>query len=238
MESKTRSRIVWSVIAVIALGFVTLNWGLPALIGGLTSVSNLKPKPSSAAVIQDAAIAPPVLNIPFEATNSATIYINGYATPNAKVEIYIDDELKSTIQSESSGNFSTPSIPLNLGSNSIYGVTLDDNNRKSLPSKAIRVLFNNEKPKLELKEPADGTEIKGGDKKVKVIGSTDSQNSVTVNGSTVILNGDGGFFTEVGLNDGDNTIKVVSLNQFKNSTVIERIVKYSPEAAASPSPSP
>lgn len=228
MESKTRNRIIWTIIGVVLLGFITINWGLPALIGGLSSVNNLKPKPSAKVVEQDAAISPPVLNIPYEATNSASITIHGYATPESTVEIYLDDELKTAVKVEPGGNFLSDPISLNLGSNSIYGITLDNNQKKSLPSKSIKLLYNNEKPKLELKEPGEGIEIHGGDKKVRVSGSTDSQNSIMVNGSTVILNGDGGFFTEVNLNDGDNTIKVTATNQFNNSTTIERIVKYTP----------
>jgi hypothetical protein len=226
LEKKTRSRVVIAVIMVVLLGVFLINWGLPALIGALGSINNLKPKPTVSKATTDEAVAPPVLNIPFEATNSAMLSLKGYTTADAKVEIYVDEEIKSTAQAEGNGSFST-SVALSVGNNNIYGITVDGD-KKSLPSKTIRLLYSDEKPDLKLNEPPDNHEIKGGDKKVRVSGKTETQNSVTVNGSTVILNGDGGFLTELNINEGENVIKVMATNQFNNSTEIERKVKYSP----------
>ncbi len=97
-----------------------------------------------------------------------------------------------------------------------------------MPSKVIKLIFNNEKPQLEIFEPTDGAQIKGGDKKVKVVGKTENLNSVSVNGLTVIVNNDGGFTIEVPLNDGDNTISIVVTNNVGNSTQIEKKVTYTP----------
>ena len=94
-------------------------------------------------------------------------------------------------------------------------------------SKNIKVYFNNEKPKLEVSSPSDNQEIKGGDKKIRVTGNTDPQNTVAINGASVIVNGAGDFASDVTINDGDNTITIVTTNSFGNSTSIDRKVKYS-----------
>jgi hypothetical protein len=215
-RSKARNRIIIAIISVIALGYFSLTWGLPALIGGLTYITHFNSKPiTKVASDEDIAIPPPVLNIPFESTNSASLLINGYTTPDTKVEIYMDDDLKTTVDVKSDGSFSTDP-------KTVVG------DKKSLFSKNIKVYFNNEKPKLDVSSPTDNQEIKGGDKKIRVTGNTDSQNTVSINGSSVIVNGAGDFATDLNINEGDNTITIVATNQFNNSTSVERKVKYSP----------
>lgn len=227
-RNKARNRIILAIIAVIFLGYFFLTWGLPALIGGLTYVTHFNSKPVVKDVSEeDIAIPPPVLNIPYEATNTATIAINGYTTPDTKVEIYLDDELKTTVDVKSDGSFQTSELALAIGTNNIYGKTIIGD-KKSLDSKNIKLYFDSEKPKLDLSAPTDNQEIKGGDKKVRVAGSTDPQNSVAVNGSTIIVNGAGEFASDVSINEGDNTVTVTVTNRFGNTSSTERKVKYSP----------
>lgn len=234
-ESKAKQRLIFNLVFITVLIFVFFNWGLPFIIGSLSFLNKSKPAQISEDIKVDEAIAPPVLYIPFEATNSSTLIISGYAKPLSKIEIYIDEELKSQISTDSEGKFTTGSLLLNLGTNNIYALTINDSDEKSLPSKNIKVFYNNEKPVLEVSEPIDGAEIKGGDKKVKVAGKTDPNNSVTINGATVIVNSAGNFQTEIVLTDGDNVLKIVSSNNFGNNNSIERKVKYTPQ---DPSPSP
>ena len=214
-------------------------WGLPFIIGQLSFLNKRETPIDASSLKIDEAIAPPVLYIPFEATNSASLPISGYAAPLSKVEIYIDDEIKSQTATDTEGKFTSIPLSLNLGTNNIHAVTISDSDKKSLPSKNIRLYYSSEKPQLEISEPGDGVEISGGDKKVKVAGITDPNNSVTINGSTVIVDSEGNFQTVIALNDGDNTVTVIASNSFGNNNQLQRIVRYSSqEPSPSPSPSP
>lgn len=235
-ESKARNRLIITLVVIIGLIFIFFTWVLPFIIGHLSFLNSYKSKDSAEVVTIDEAIAPPVLFIPYEATNSASIPISGYATPLSKIEVYINDSLKAAINSDADGKFTTDQVGLEDGTNNIYAVTLNDAGKKSLPSKTIRLLYSNDKPILSVSEPADGTEIRG-DKKVKVAGKTDPNDTVTINGSTAIVNSDGIFETFVPLNDGDNTLTIVAANSFGNNTQTTRLVKFIPQDA-SPSPSP
>ncbi|HLC88336.1 MAG TPA: hypothetical protein VJG66_04770 [Patescibacteria group bacterium] len=238
-ESKAKKKLILNLVIVVVLIYVFFNWGLPFLVGNLSFLNKYKSVKPVEEVKIDEAIAPPVLYVPFEATNSASLAINGYATPLSRVEIYLDDELKSQTTTDSEGKFTTDQISLNLGNNNIHALTINDKDKKSLPSKTIKLYYSNEKPTLEVSEPADGAEIKGGDKKVKVSGKTDPNNSVTVNGSTVIVNSEGNFQTQININDGDNVITIVSSTNFGTTNKLERRVKYTPQdPSPSPSPSP
>jgi hypothetical protein len=197
-------------------------------VGGLTYITHFNSKPVVKNTSdEDIAIPPPVLNIPYEATNTATIAINGYTTPDTKVEIYLDDELKNTTDVKSDGSFQTSDISLSIGTNNIYGKTIMGD-KQSLESKTIKLYYDSEKPKVDITSPTDNQEIKGGDKKIRVAGNTDPQNSITINGSTVIVNGAGDFATDVNINEGDNTLTITVTNRFGNSTSVERKVKYLP----------
>lgn len=227
-EKKIKQNIVLVVILSIIIIYALLNWGLPLLIDSLSLFKGLQSKTETVKALEDAAIAPPFLNIPFEATNSATIDIQGYASPNLKIEIYVDDNLKTTVQTDSEGNFKAENILLELGINNIYGKTVNEEGAKSLSSKNIKVIYSNDRPTLEISEPGDGSQIKGGDKKVKVSGKTDPDSSVTVNSISAIIRNDGTFSTEVNINDGDNIITVVATNSVSNSSKVERKVNYAP----------
>ncbi len=227
-EQKSQKRIIWNVVFTIVVLYLIFFWGLPALIGGLSIFNRFKPNQSPPpAALENATLAPPVLNIPFEATNSAQIKIPGYATPNTKINIYLDDNLVTTVTSHDDGSFQSDPVNLDIGTNNIYGKTVDDKNRESLPSKPITVTYSNDKPTLSISSPDDGTQIKGGDKKVTVSGKTDPDNSVTVNGQTVVVQSDGSFSITTGINDGDNQIAIVATNSVGNTTEIQRKVTYS-----------
>jgi hypothetical protein len=225
-EKKTKKALYRNIVLGVLILYATFAWILPNLVGGL-SFLHRSPKSSNSPVSENTTLAPPVLNIPYEATNTATIRISGYASPNSKVQIYLDDDPKTTAQTNSDGNFRSDDIALVLGTNNIYGKTVDDKNSSSLPSKTIQLTYSNDKPTLDISSPSDNTQVKGGDKKVNVSGTTEASDNVSVNGITVIVSSDGHFSYDAPLNDGDNTLTITSTNSVGNSTQVQRKVTYS-----------
>lgn len=226
-KSKRNFIITLTIIGVLV--YATINWVLPNFIGGISYVSDIikPPQQKSVQTTQSETLAPPVLNIPYEATNTAQINIAGYGTPDSQVRIYLDDEAKDTQDVSSDGSFLFTDISLNLGTNNIYGKTVD-NGSESLPSKTIRLVYIQDKPQLTVNEPEDGKKIQGGDKKVKVSGKTDPGMKVYVNDSQVILGNDGNFATDISLNDGDNMISIKAQDDAQNTTEIQRTVNFTP----------
>lgn len=227
---KSKNKFIITLILSVVLLYASVTWILPTLIGGLSFVNKFKPTPTKETPIsENATLAPPVLNIPYEATNSASIRIKGYTLPGASVEIYLDDELKTTTKASGDGSFMTDLVELNIGTNNISGKTIDEKNNKSLLSKPIKIIYDNEKPKLELTSPQDNQTLSG-DKKVTVLGSTDPDNdiSITINGTRAIVNSEGNFSQTIDINDGENNIVVISLDPAGNTTQTSRKVIYSP----------
>ncbi|MBI2011860.1 hypothetical protein HYS91_03760 [Candidatus Daviesbacteria bacterium] len=226
-EGKVKKKFIFTTVFAFFLFSLVVLWGLPTLISGLSVFNILKPKTEALNEV-DVALAPPVLNIPFDATNSANIKFSGFTQPEGKVNIYLDDKKVETVVANLDGRFETGFIELSLGTNNIIGKTVNEEGQESLPSKTIQVIYQDEKPKLEVLEPADGIEIEGEGKKVKVSGVTDLDNELTINGNKVIINFAGNFSLDINLNDGENTIIINATNGFGNSTQIQRKVTYTP----------
>lgn len=227
-EKRVRQRLFLSIIIIAVFGFALISWILPTFIGGLSVLNQFKTTSKITEPIEDTTIAPPVLNIPYEATNSAAISIKGYAQSSYFVEIYLDDELKSTTKAREDGSFISDPIELNIGSNFISGKAVNLEDKKSLSSKPIKVVFDNEKPTLEINSPSDNQETK--EKKFTVSGLAETQDEidVRVNNFRVIVQADGKYSYTLELSEGENIITVTATDGAGNSSQLTRRLVYQP----------
>lgn len=237
LSRKTKHNFLATIVIILVLLFVSVNWILPGLINGIGFVKNFihHPQKQEKGAQENPSLAPPVLNIPYEATGTAQIDIRGYASPRSKVKLYLDDSARQTVDVSDDGSFKFPAVNLSLGTNNIYAKTLDDQDKASLPSKLIKIIYDNEKPVLIINEPEDGRKIQGGDehsssssKKVKVSGKTEPGAQVFINDSQTVVDKDGNFTTELPVNEGDNTINIKAVDAATNTTEIQRRVTYNP----------
>lgn len=230
LAKKSKQNFITSLFLIALLSFGAIKWILPNLVNGVGFVKNkLSSQPKiSTDISESSTLAPPVLNIPYEATNTAQIDIKGYSAPHSKVAIFLDDEKKDTVEVSSEGGFEVKAVKLVLGTNNIYGKSIDEKNQESLPSKTLRVIYDNENPKLTISEPEDGKKIEGGDKKIKISGTTEANTQVYVNGSQIIVNKDGAFSSEQNLNDGENNFNIKAVDSATNTTEQSRKVTYQP----------
>lgn len=230
LARKSQRNFILTLAVVGILIYSTINWVLPSFIGGVGFIKNIV-KPSQKTFSQtseNATLAPPVLNIPYEATNTAEINIKGFGTPNSKVNLYIDDDLKQTVDTSNDGSFLVEKVPLNLGLNNIYGKTLDENGKESLPSKTIQLKFIYDKPNLTINEPEDGKIVQGGDRKIRISGKTDPNVKIFINDNQIVVSQDGNFTSDQSLNDGDNIFLIKALDLASNATEVQRRVVYTP----------
>lgn len=230
LAKKSRRNFLITLILTSLLMFVTIKWILPNFINGIGFVrSSLTPSPKVVTdITKNSSLAPPVLNIPYEATFSGQIDIRGYGTPDSKVAIFLDGEKKDIVETTEDGSFEVKNIQLALGTNEIWGKSIDDNDTASLPSKTLKIIYDNEKPPLNISEPEDGKKIQGSERKVKISASTEPNAQVFINNSLVIVNSDGNFVSEQTLNDGDNIFNIKAVDKALNFTEISRRVTYQP----------
>lgn len=227
---KSKRNFFVTVILVILIIFATIQWILPTFVNGVGLITGIfKDKEKTATNITESAqLAPPVLNIPYEATNTAEIDVKGYSTPGSRVKLFVDDSEFETIDVSSDGDFTFRKVSLSLGTNNIYAVSIDEKDRESLPSKTFKIVYDNEKPTLSVSEPEDGRNIQGGDRKVKISGKTEPESEIFINDSQVIVDKDGNFESVQSLNDGENVFNIKAVDSASNSTEIVRRVTYQP----------
>lgn len=228
LAKKSKRNFIVTIIIILALIYATIQWILPSVIGGVGLISSkIKPVKKIVATNYES-LAPPVLDIPFDATNTAKINITGYAPSNSKVELLIDEEVEDTTETKEDGSFEFRSIALSLGTNNISGKTIDDKGTESLPSKTLSVYYSNEKPNLSISEPENNKEIQGGDKKVAIKGKTDLNINIYINDTRIITSSDGSFSSDQPLNDGDNNFNIKAIDKAGNEAELSRKVIYKP----------
>lgn len=229
LARKSKQNFFITLFLITLLSYATIKWLLPGLVNSVGFVKNKvasQPKPVGSK-IENSTLAPPILNIPFEATRTAQINIRGYGTANSKVAIFLDDEKKDTIEVSADGDFELQNVSLSLGINNIYGKSIDEKNQESLPSKTFQIIYDNEKPKLDISEPEDGKKIQGGDKKIKISGTTEIGVKIFINDNQVIVDKDGKFSSEQPLNEGDNNFNIKAIDAASNTTEISKKITYS-----------
>lgn len=226
---KGKSNLLVTIIIIIALLWITFTWVLPYFIGALGKITEIfkGQKNIVTSVSDNPTLAPPVLSIPYEATNSAQIDIHGFATADSKINIYLDDKLATTTSAGEDGSFTAKNISLSLGTNNIYSKTESNSGNASLQSKTIRLIYINVKPALDVSNPTDGQTFSG-ERKISVSGKTDPNVTVTVNGEQAIIDKDDNFSKQYQLSDGSNTLTVKATDKASNFTQIQRNVTFNP----------
>ncbi len=229
LQKKSTRNLIISIAILLIFSFLFVSWILPALVGGLTFLNKFKNSgKNNTSITSGETLAPPVLNIPYEATNTAEINIKGYAQPHETIEIYVDNELKKTVSTGEEGSFEAPGVELSLGVNNIYGKSVGEKDARSLASKTIRIVYDNKKPKLEISSPSDGQVVKGGDKRINVSGNTDPGIDIRINNVVAMVDSDGHFSSNIEINEGETVLTIIAQDIAGNSSSMERRVRWEP----------
>ena len=225
-EARSYRKIFLAFLATGLIIIFVIFLGLPALVNLAAFISGIKGEGDIPTSSQKLPLTPPVIDIPYEATNTAKISVPGSGNAGARVELFVNGDALKKILIPKNGNFVFDNVTLSKGENKIWGVLENSLNERSNRSKIVTVSYRNESPKVDISEPSDNAVISGDNKEVKVSGQTEGEMSVTVNGRMVIISSDGKFSYTLPLNDGDNKIEIVATDNFGNTTKIEKKVTY------------
>ncbi len=227
-RKRNRKNFLTTLLIIAIILYVTLSWALPNLINILGTANKVfKPSSKKESVSDKTSLAPPVLFIPYEATNSAKIDIKGYTLSSSKVKIFLNNKPEEEDEVMEDGSFIVRNIELNLGINDLFGKTIDDKGQENLSSKVVKIIYDNEKPALEIAEPEDNKEIKDS-RKVKISGKTEVGVQDFVNNSQIIIGSEGSFQTEISLNDNENILTIKAQDKATNYTEVVRRIVFKP----------
>jgi len=153
-----------------------------------------------------------IVSIP-NATNSAQFSVSGNTLNIDILEVFINDKKIKEIPLPSD-NFTTVVGDLEEGENKIYFVGKDKNKKTLKKTNPYIIFYKLEKPKLVIKEPADGEITEK--EEIKVIGSTDKETFIKINDIPVVVDALGNFQSSVKLQVGENKIKITAEDQAGN----------------------
>ena len=220
-KSRGGSGVVWGVLAV-GLVMVMFKWGLPWFINILAGPSGQKATDINSS---EDVLPPqiPVLSPLAEATNSATLKIEGYTESNVEVKILLNDAEATNTNSDDGGLFKAE-VKLSPGNNKIQVVAKDGAGNTS-QSVIKTINFDVKGVEITVDSPRDGSEIFGqSNQNVTFSGKVSKPDaSVNINGNYVRLDATEGFSSIVRLNQGDNNVSVKVTDQAGNTA--EKIVK-------------
>ncbi|HPT65987.1 MAG TPA: hypothetical protein PK257_01575 [Candidatus Woesebacteria bacterium] len=215
----------------VFLGFLTvlvfiliIVFGLPFLINFSIFLGNTKSKKE---VVSENVLPPlaPRLVVPFEATNSNKIKINGFAETGSSVELLKNDESVGRIDVSENGDFLFENIELIEGENSFSAVAIKDKSGSSEVSKEITVIFDNKAPELTMTNPVEETlTVESPD--FDVVGKSEKGVSVLINSRVATVDDEGNFKLKVQLNAGKNDIEIIVKDEALNETKKKITITY------------
>lgn len=224
-EKKAYKRIMFITVSSIIFVIAIFFFGFQTLINMAVFISNLNKKPETVINTKKNLLSPPVLEAPYEATNTATIRLKGYSEPKYIVSVYLNEIFYKKFIIPDNGTFSISKVPLIKGKNEIWAIA-ENQKQKSDKSEILSILYKKDPPKLELKEPEDNSIISNETKTVTISGMTEEVTSLVVNERTIILDDKGNFKYDFPLSDGDNLLEIRAFDEAGNVLKIERKVTY------------
>lgn len=228
-DRRTRKQAFVFIFASISLLVILAVFGIPAIAKIAQIVGGLKTENTSASILGNDKTppGPPQMEFPLKFTNKKNINIIGRAEAGSILKLFNNDtKIKETAIDDGS-KFSFD-ITLNEGPNEIYAKAVDLQGNESPKSTTHSVIYDNQAPKIEIIKPQNNDKFFADDKTIEVQGKTEKGSQVTVNDRIAIVQAEGNFSQKIALSEGENTIKIVSMDQAQNKTENEIKVTYAP----------
>lgn len=170
-------------------------------------------------------LSPPSFDVSYSATSSSSLSFTGRAEEDTIVELYINDKLIDT--TESDGDFMFRNIKLSGDKNEIKVRSKKGKEKSSFSDRAI-VNYREKEPILEVNTPKNGDSFSGGQSILKVTGKSEPYAKVTINGAWAIMDDEGNFNYNYQMQSGENTLQFVSKDDAGQKTEQEVKFNYSP----------
>lgn len=215
--------IILSLVVLISLFF----FGIPLMARFVSFISDLKKKDIPISINDNTPPAPPRFDVLPDATNKEIIDVSGETEEGATVFVYLNN-LKNETLADSDGLF-TFSANLKKGENIIYAISQDKSGNKSAESKKYTIIFDNEKPEININSPSDGETFYGEDQKeIEISGSTKPDIELNVNDRFITLDVNGNFKYKYLLSEGENELNFKALDKAGNQSEKRITVNFIP----------
>jgi len=225
-DRKERRQIVLTLGGIAGILLFLALFGVKILVGFSLFVDKLRGTTPNSQQQSQVILLPPQLDPLPTATYSGEINISGKVKGDVTILLYVNEEQTEKTKAAEDGSFIFQNVQVTDGANVISAKSTDDKDHISELSEVLTILVKKVKPSLEISSPSENAEITGEKQTTTVTGKTESDNSITINDRFVVVKSDGTFSYDLPLNEGEQTITILSKDQAGNETKIERKVKY------------
>lgn len=168
----------------------------------------------------------PILAAPLEATNSATVALNGYAEANSKVIFVLNGAEVSRVTASSEGTFAQD-LRLETGENLLETYSADEAGNESAKSTTYKIFMDTEPVEIKIDEPVNGAQIEGRkNQTLNIKGSSKPNAKIYVNDRLNYGKPDGSFSVNYVLGEGENKIKLRVVDKAGNQAESELTVNF------------
>lgn len=168
----------------------------------------------------------PILAAPLEATNSATIALQGYAEANSKVIFVLNGSEISRVTATAEGTFAQD-LRLEIGENLLETYSADEAGNESAKSTTYKIFMDTEPVEIKIDEPANGAQIEGRKNQTLTIkGTTKPDAKVYINDRLNYAKADGSYSVTYALSEGENKLKLRVVDKAGNQAESELTVQY------------
>ncbi len=212
LESHRQKKIKRSIFFIglisLLLIYFILSYGIKFLLSGSAYIGNLfnKDKTTTSISKNDDFYGTVQIDNILNATNSASITLSGHVSNFDTVSIFLND--RKIDEKEVEDNFDAQINNLIAGENKIYIIASSKNSKTTERTADYTVTYIKDKPRLEIASPTD--ESKTSKEEVLVVGKTDKEVVVEINGLPVVVNVLGDFQSSIKLQSGENIITVTA----------------------------
>jgi hypothetical protein len=212
----TRKTIFLGLLTVIVFGLLII-FGLPLLIKFSIILGDIKNQ--KAIETKEKSLPPmaPRIILPFEATNSSQIIINGLAEKNVTVELLKNDVSIGKEKVNDVGEFTFGNVLLDQGESIFTAIAINDKGGSGEPSKELKVIFDNVPPTLTMLNPSEES-LKVDSADFDVIGQSEKGVGVLINGRVAMVDDTGKFKLKLQLNTGKNNVEIIVRDVAGNET--------------------
>lgn len=223
-EDITKKTILMGLSTLLIIVLI-LVFGLPFLVKFSILLGEAKSRGDKNETEKVLPPLPPRLIIPFEATNSSVININGFAEANTNIELLINDVSMGKTDSNEEGVFKFENLNLEIGENFIMAIAANEIGGKSEASSPISVVYDNKSPEIVMINPVEES-LKVDTADFDVIGRSEPEVSVTINNRIAMVDDSGLFKLKFQLNSGKNDIEIIVTDMAGNQVRRKITITY------------
>lgn len=218
---------VWLGVLTVASIIILFIFGIPILGKFAGFVSDIGGSKNPIKINDKTPPAPPFVNQLPEYTNQSEIRLTGTSEESATIKLTFNTQEKETVTNEG-GEFNF-SLNLVKGENTFELFATDQAGNISQKTKEYKIIFDDEKPELEVESPQEGSKFYGSSQKeVLIKGKTEENVNLTINGKFVSVGGEGNFEFRDSMGEGENIFNLKATDAAGNLTEMDLTVFFTP----------